>query len=266
MYIQMMNKKTVAGLGFSILCAGVLYFGVGRVVAQDVVQDVEQTSADFVDIKLSGIEQRQFELTDKEAQRAATLRQVDKSFGVSNLSAVELLGKYAKTDAERLKYARKHVTAMADNVGRSQAWGMAVYEASQETNLVAGILSSNPIIETGLARMRMEAPESDYSDFDYIPPVVTEGPRTIFVSLDCEEKCDELFAKQYRLVLESKVESLDVVFVGSGEEDADGIFQWAHSMAITQGALESGSVNLHVDNEEWKELRNGLETVPRLVK
>lgn len=268
MHLQIVGKKECLGLlcvAFIVVFTGSV-FSFSTAFGKDTVQDVEHTEADFVDVELSRIEQRQFELSDEEVSRSQRLRLMDKSYGVSNLSAVELLGKYATTDAERLKYARKHVMAMADNVGRSQAWSMAVYEASQETNLVQGILSENPIIEAGLGRMRMAVPDDDYSDFDYIPPVVTEPGRTIFMSLDCGDKCDELFAKQYSLVLQSKVENLDVVFVGSDNSDTEAIFQWAHSMAITKGALESGSVKLHIDDPEWVEVRNGIESVPRLVK
>lgn len=229
-------------------------------------QTVEKTTASFIDPEMSKIEQSQFELTDEEISKADRLRVLDRSFGVSNLSAVELLGKYAKTDAERLKYARKHVLAMADNVGRSQAWGMAVYEATQETNLLQDILASNPIIESGLERMRMTVPTRSHSDFDYIPPVRTEPGRTLMMTVDCGGKCDEAFVEQYRLVLESKIDHLDVVFVGSDNEDTEAIFGWAKSMAISKETLESGSVNLHIDNEAWVEMRNGRQSVPRVIR
>lgn len=238
----------------------------GLVVAQEVTPEVARSSASFYDAEMSGIDRAQYDLTEKEVSRAQRLRIIDRSFGVDNLSAVELLGKYAKTDTERMEYARKHVTAMADNVGRSQAWGMAVYAASQESNLVASILDSNPLIEDGLNRMRMAVPRTDYTDFDRKPPMLrTEPGRTLMMSVDCDE-CDEVFAKEFVLVMENKVDHLDVVFVDSTADDIDEIFGWAKSMAISKSVLESGKVNLHTDDEAWRDLRNDLEGVPRLIR
>jgi len=258
-----MRKLNILDCLIAILALN--YLGVAH--SQEVLDSqIEESSAALLEIEHTEIEKNQFRLTDKEVSRAKRLRHLDRSFGVENLSAVELLGKYAKTDAERLKYARKHVTAMADNVGRAQAWGMAVYEATQEINLVEEILSTNPMIEAGLNRMRMAVPRSDYSDFDKPPIVKTEPGRTLMMSLKCGDECDQEFAEQFVLVMENKVDHLDVVFVGSSNSDTDAIFAWAKSMAISKKVLEAGNVNLHIDDVEWKEMRNGQDSVPRLIR
>jgi len=248
--------------------AVVLAVSSALVMAQsnDGSESVEQSNVEFLDAEMNELIKAQYQLTDEEVSKAQRLRTVDRSYGVENLSAVELLGKYARTDAERMKYARKHVTAMADNVGRSQAWGMAVYEATQEGNLVTDILAANPVIEDGLNRMRMAVPRSDYSDFDKPDIVMTEPGRTLMIKTDCGDKCDEAFAKEFVLVMENKVDHLDVVFVESTDEDTESIMAWARSMAVSQEVLKSGNVNLYVDDEEWKALRNGKDSVPRLIR
>lgn len=219
----------------------------------------------FNDPVASQINMSQFSLTEVEAARVERLRRVDVSFGVSNLSALELLGKYAETDLERMEYARKHVLAMVDNVGRSQAWSLAVYEASQEENMVDALLRSNPGVEEGLAKLNMAAPDDDWSGFrrGVADPLPT---RTLFVSLDCREKCFSAYLHEQAKVFSREVTSLDVVFVGSKTSDENAIFKWAKEVKIDGSALENRLINLHVDNADWRKVRKGISKVPRLVR
>ena len=224
-----------------------------------------QTNPVFNDPEAAQLNMSQFELTEAEAIRVEKLKALDVSFGVSNLSAVELLGKYSETQVERLKYARKHVIATADNIGRSQAWALAVYEVSQEQNMVAAVLNANPAIREGLATLKMSAPGDDWSGFDR-DGRAPEKKRTLFVSLSCGDACVDSFIDQKDKVIDRTVSALDVVFVGSTSLDQVSIFDWAKHAGVTYEALESGILNLHIDNEEWVAFRNGYNDVPRLVR
>lgn len=224
-----------------------------------------QTEPVFTDPETAQLNMNQFDLTEAEAIRAEKLKALDVSFGVANLSAVELLGKYSETQVERLKYARKHVIATADNVGRSQAWALAVYEVSQEQNMVAAVLNTNPSISAGLAKLKMGVPRGDWSGFDRAG-AQPEKKRTLFVSLSCGDECIDSFISQKEKVLNHTVSALDVVFVGSTSLDEVSIFNWARHAGVTYEALESGMLNLHIDDEQWVELRNGYNDVPRLVR
>lgn len=222
----------------------------------------------FIDPERLQLEMQQFELTEEQVIRVQSLRMLDSPYGVDNLSALELLGKYAETDAEREEFARKHVIAMADNIGRSQAWSLAIYKAARSEEFVSQILAANPIISQELSLLGMSPPNQDSSASTAAERYAKKPApgRTLMVALDCESECIEAFSLAQNDVLSGRVESLDVVFVDSTEEDQTKIFNWARARGISRAELISGKFNLHTDSDEWIAVRNGLSKVPRLIR
>ncbi len=242
-----------------VLIIGTLLLQIASVKAAD-------ESPVFIEPDAVSLTMSQFDLTEAEAIRAERLRLLDTSFGDANLSAVELLGKYADTEVARLRYARKHVIAAADNVGRSQAWALAIYRVSQEQDMVSAILATNPEIREGLARLNMTAPGDDWSGFDRGGSPLFTGTRTLFVGLDCGEPCLDAFHAENAKRRMGQFAALNLVFVGTTSLDETRVFNWAKKADVSYESLEAGALNLHIDDSDWQQMRNHSNDVPLVVR
>lgn len=210
-------------------------------------------------------------LTVDELQQATMLKQVDAPFSDANLSPLEILGKYAATQYDRDRYARRFVEVMADNIARSQRWAVSVREATLQQDYTRDMLNASPQLREHLERARVTPGLGDTSRDVFLQrertplamsPVTRQAGRVVvFVQHDCAA-CDAAFSSAYREAL-SGGPVVHAVYMGT--DNADVVFDWARTVGIKRDHLGAQIVSVHLDSESWQRLR-GTHEPPVVIR
>jgi len=236
----------------------------GDGVQNDEVNVLELIKTEQVDVQAK-FETELYDLTEEETERVAVLRIADRPFGAENLSPLELLGKYAVSESEREDYARRYLHVAAENTVKSNAWALTIEKMSREKDYIGEAIAANPSVERMLRELNIDL--GGFNKSDFAPALGVISPTrtvTLFTTLDCDA-CDQAFRQLHRDIKSTALDQVNVVFVGSVIEDQDDIFDWARSVSILKKELEAESIVLHIDGDQWKQVRDG-DDVPQVIR
>ena len=215
-------------------------------------------------------------LEESEIERYREMALVERTFGADALTPYQVLGKYARSEEERMRYARRQYALMTENIGRTMEWAVAIEKAGEEkgSRFAQGVdalerfaqwreyLAENAI-DAGAIRALETRSVVDRLGVaaERRPSVATasQGRVRLFVPLDCGGEClDEFQGLLSRLTLGS-IEGLDVVFANSTTEDIDTIQAWAAERELPR---EEGLLTMHLDNGQWRGLVDDISSLP----
>ncbi len=160
-----------------------------------------------------------FGLTQIEVDKIKTLRSQYRGFFDENISDVEVLGIFAKTEAEKRKYARLFAQTYRETTAKILAFQKFVNQAHIDL----------------YGRQSM---------FDYIQ--VSKTPKRLSYSIDindCNNDCIK-YAKQF---INEATTPVDLYFIGASSDDDIRIF--AQKLNITKSVVSSRYITLNHANQ-----------------
>ena len=164
----------------------------------------------------------------------------------STISPVEVLGIHARTEAERMRYARMWAHMMLEDANRvllfQRAYDQAMQEISEDLRLID--------------EQRLPARE------DHTEVLKADDRVLMFVSVNCK-KCEVIFDRVVQLLPE--IEGLDVYFVDSDPNLESKIRTWAQNLSISPRYVQDGTITLNIDRGTLEQLAPRVTTVPFLM-
>lgn len=191
----------------------------------------------------------QWELTEQEWNRYEELMQgIRGRLSHSNISPIEVLGIHARSETERTHYARLWARMM-----REDAIRVLQFQRAYDIEAMA-LNEDEPLIDVSLLPELTDDKESILTDSDRV---------LVFLSLDCT-LCDIVFDEVYNRI--SKMNGIDLYFVGSNEKDEKRIQDWARSRTIDSVHVQSGRVTINYDNGLLESIDADVESLPSLKR
>lgn len=173
-------------------------------------------------------------------KRYETIMEGPRGYWSPGLDPLTVLGIEARTDAERMRYARLQVVAEFNRVEAELAYQRAYDQAFKEqfpdTMLIGDTQSSEPSF------LKNQLPPGGLKDV----------PVTLFVSLNCA-KCDAAVTKAT-----ANQQRVDVYVIGAPNDAA--IRTWAAKVGIQPQQVQRRQVTLNHNKEELK-LVTGQDTI-----
>jgi len=204
-------------------------------------ETTEKLSAVQESVEETAVENaRRWDLNAEEWQRYQEIMKGEGRYNWQNADPVTVLGIYAKTDAERERYAERVAIRETILVERFTSFNLAYLRHARRIN------EGKPAIDM----------EKFYAFYNTTPPSIatanirnkprignTLGDRFIlFISPGCNG-CDASFQNLRRA--QGFGTGLDIYFVGASDQD---IMDWAKTMAIDPDLVKNKTVTLNGDN------------------
>ncbi len=193
-------------------------------------------------------------LTAEEKGHYLAVAKVEQAFSdISKLSPFEVLGKFAKNDAERRRYAKRYIAAMVDNQRRSLEWSIAVADEIKKEDQGKKLLDS-PLIRGYLNDIGYQGPS------EKVIPVTgakanTAKRMTLYVAAKNCDACDHAFQIAFDRLAVGQYKGIDVVFVGMKQENRKAATRWAIKNGITADVIKSRKVTLNVESDAFKAIK-----------
>ena len=162
------------------------------------------------------------------------------------ISPIEVLGIHARSDVERIRYARMWAKLMYEDSVRvlqfQRAYDAAIDEILQGESLID---------EHRLRELHV----------DDAPELLASDRILIFLTLDCDV-CDIVFNRTLKLI--QQVSGIDVYFVGVSSQDE--IRKWAGRVSLDPTLVARQSLTLNIDQGLLKSLRQDEKEVPYVFR
>ncbi len=170
-------------------------------------------------------------LTVEEVLRYEQLSEIDKPFTQPGavMTPYEVLGKFARTAAERDRYARMYADAANDNHARALEWVIALESVMQPRAVREAELTGNSeIIGERVRAMGLRLPGA--AD---LPSTTGSRPAAIdalfFVPTPCEAPCTQQFQRLRSKQALNRIGTIQVVFTDLKDtsDSRDTVYRWA---------------------------------------
>ena len=165
-----------------------------------------------------------------------------------NISPIEVLGIHARSETERMHYARIWARMMRDDALR-------VLQFQRAYDIEAKALNEDePLIDVSLLPKTIKHQDK----------VISESERVlVFLRLDCPLS-DIVFDQVYQRV--SLLHGIDTYFVDVAESDHDRVKAWARERGINAQHVQSGKVTINFDNGLLESIDPDRNSVPNLKR
>lgn len=165
-----------------------------------------------------------------------------------NISPIEVLGIHARSDTERIHYARIWARMMREDAVRVLEFQRAYDTAAQELN------DDEPLIDVKL----LPEPPS-HQDL-----VLDKSERVLlFLSLDCPLS-DIVFDQVHQRI--SNLGGIDVYFIDTEATDSEKIRKWAKVRVIDSFHVQSGKITINHDDGFLHSIDPDTNSIPNLKR
>ena len=196
----------------------------------------------------------QWGLSEKEYDRYKKLMKgIRGSISPANISPIEVLGIHARSQAERMKYARMWADMMEKDTERVLAFQAAYNEAWKE--------KGNPqLINTSKLL-------AAYDQDNHLNTNVDKSGRLILVTqINNCPKCDRQLGKILNTLAVDPKSSLDIYFTDSAGETKSLVRQWAMKNNVNADLLRSGRITLNHGEKLARQYHLSSGDFPALFK
>lgn len=165
-----------------------------------------------------------------------------------NISPIEVLGIHARSDTERIHYARTWARMMREDAVRVLEFQRAYDTAAQELN------EDEPLIDLSLL------PESSIHQ----DSVLDKTERVLlFLRLDCPLS-NIVFDQVHQRI--AKFEGIDVYFIDTHATDSEKIREWAQAQLIETRHVQSGKITINHDDGLLESIDPDTDSIPSLKR
>lgn len=195
-------------------------------------------------------------LSLEEFERYRELSVVDRHFSAENITPYEVLGKYATSQRDQLRYAEMYRDKMMENQIRALEWWASVNAVVDptDTDFLKGY---TPNTDREVAAMMQDAQAHELAKWGRDNPGQSSTVRRayFFVDATCTKDCQTEFEKAKALIDDNTLAGIDVVFKGMDVADRDQVTAWAVSQKIGVEEVRERTITLNHDTAAYRELR-----------